>query len=184
MPPIDLQARRRVAAALALAATGVRSAAAEVAAVQHRPWPGGRATPPLELAGLDAAPWNRATARGQVVLLNFWASWCEPCVAELPSLERLVRQRAVDGLAVWAVNVRESEAAVRRFRERTGTTLPLLMDNDGSAARAWQVRIFPTTVAIDRRGHAAFSVVGELDWTGAQAAAWLAPLLAEPPRLT
>ena len=184
MPPIDPQARRRVTAALALAAARLRPAAAEVAGAQHRPWPLGRATPPLALPGLDGPPWSLAEARGQVVLLNFWASWCEPCVAELPALERLARERAADGLAVWAINHRESEAAVRRFRERTGTTLPLLMDNDGSAARAWQVRIFPTTMAVDRRGRVAFSVVGELDWTGAQALAWLAPLLAEPPRRT
>ena len=184
MSTIDSQARRRVIAALALAATGVRSAAAEVAGVQHHPWPRALATPPLALPGLDGPPWSLSNARGQVVLLNFWASWCDPCVAELPALERLAQQRAADGLTVWAINHRESEAAVRRFRERVGTTLPLLMDNDGSAARAWQVRIFPTTVAIDRRGRAAFSVVGELDWTDAQAASWLAPLLLEPPRRT
>ena len=182
MTAIDLQRRRRFAAALALAAAGLRPAAAEVAGARHSPWPHGVATPPLALPGLDGPPHDLVTARGQVVLLNFWASWCEPCVAELPALERLAQQRAADGLTVWAINHRESEAAVRRFRQRTGTTLPLLMDNDGSAARAWQVRTFPTTVALDRRGRPAFSVVGELDWTGAQAAAWLAPLLAEAPR--
>jgi thiol-disulfide isomerase/thioredoxin len=152
----------------ALAAEGAR----------RLPWPRGLATPPLALPRLDGAPWRLADARGRVVLLNFWASWCEPCVAELPSLEELGRQRAAEGLSVVAINFRESEAAVRRFRERVPGALPLLLDNDGTAARAWQASIFPTTVAIDRRGRAVFTVVGEVDWSGAQAQAWIAPLLA------
>jgi thiol-disulfide isomerase/thioredoxin len=145
---------------------------------QPRPWPRGLATPPLALPGFDAPAWSLAQARGQVVLLNFWASWCEPCRTEMPSLELLAQRHEADGLQVIAVNFRETDAAIRRFMALMPITLPILRDADGAAARAYGARVFPTTVAIDRDGRAAFSVIGECEWNGPQARAWLAPLLA------
>lgn len=143
-----------------------------------RPWPRGRPTPALELPQHDGPTWSLAQARAQVVLLNFWASWCEPCRTEMPSLELLAQRHEADGLQVVAVNFRETDAAIRRFMALMPITLPILRDADGAAARAYGARVFPTTVAIDRAGRAAFSVVGECEWNGPQARAWLAPLLA------
>ena len=133
--------------------------------------------PPLVLPALDGPAWNLATAKGQVVALNFWAGWCEPCRTEMPSLELLAERHSADGLVVMAVNYREGEATIQRFLERMPITLPIVRDADGSAALAWGVRVFPTTVLVGRDGRPAFSVIGELDWTGAQARQWLAPLL-------
>lgn len=167
--------RRSLLACLAVGAE--RAQAADLPGVQRRPWPRGTPTPALELPGWEGPPWSLASARGQVVLLNFWASWCEPCRAEMPSLELLAERHARDRVQVLAVNFRETDGAIRRFLAQTASTLPILRDPDGGAARAWQVRAFPTTVAIGRDGRAAFTVIGELDWTGAEARAWLAPLL-------
>jgi thiol-disulfide isomerase/thioredoxin len=144
-----------------------------------RPWPNRQPTPPLELPTSEGRPWSLADARGQVVVLNFWASWCEPCRAEMPSLELLATRHQARGLRVMAVNFRETDGAVQRFVQQTGLDLPILRDRDGAAAQAWGVRVFPTTIVIDRRGRAAFSVVGEADWTGAAAQARLAPVLDE-----
>lgn len=152
-------------------------AAAAVPGAQRHEWPRARPTPALALPALDGPLWRLADARGQVVLLNFWASWCEPCREELPSLELLAERHARDGVQVLAVNFREHETTIRRFLERQPMTLPVLRDADGAAARAWLVRIFPTTVAIARDGRAAFSVVGEHDWTGPEARRWLAALI-------
>lgn len=167
--------RRSLLAALALGVA--RARAADAPAVSRRPWPRGTPTPALELPAWEGPHWSLAGTRGQVVLLNFWASWCEPCRAEMPSLELLAERHAGDRLQVLAVNFRETDGAIRRFLAQTDCSLPILRDADGAAARAWGVRVFPSTVVIGRDGRAAFSVIGELDWTGAQARAWLAPLL-------
>lgn len=111
------------------------------------------------------------------MVLNFWASWCEPCRAEMPSLELLAQRHEGDRLQVLAVNHRESDAAIRRFIDETALTLPVLRDADGAAARAWGVGVFPSTIVIGRDGRARFSVLGELDWTGPEARAWIAAVL-------
>jgi thiol-disulfide isomerase/thioredoxin len=111
------------------------------------------------------------------LLLNFWASWCEPCRAEMPSLELLAAQHRADGLQVIAINYREGESAVRRFIANTALNLPVVYDADGAAAKAFGVHTFPSTVAIDRQGKALFVVSGEIDWRGPEAGRWLAALL-------
>ena len=168
---------------LALAALGLPSLALAAGPLQ-RAWPRGRATPALELASLDGTRWRLADLRGRVVALNFWASWCEPCRAEMPSLELLAQSAAPQGLEVVAVNYRESAAAIARFVERDALGLPVLRDADGSAARAFGVGVFPTTVLVDRSGRAAFSVVGEADWQAGPARRWVADLLNNPVQRT
>ncbi|MFN5047175.1 TlpA family protein disulfide reductase [Roseateles sp.] len=143
----------------------------------RRPWPAGTPTPPVALPGFEGPGFELAQARGKVVLLNFWASWCEPCRSEMPALELLAQRYEARGLQVLAVNHRETDAALRRFLQQMPVDLPILRDADGAVARAYGVRIFPTSVLIARDGRAAFSVIGELDWTGPQARQWIEPLL-------
>ncbi len=178
IPPASLR-RRQLLAATALGALAGPAAAA--GGPEPRPWPRGLVTPALALPGFEVPAWSLASARGQVVLLNFWASWCEPCRAEMPSLELLAQRHEADGLQVIAVNFRETDAAIRRFMAQMPITLSILRDADGAAARAFGARIFPTTVAIARSGRAAFSVVGECEWNSPTARAWIAPLLAARP---
>lgn len=167
-------ARRSLVAALAAAAA---APSAVLAQPQRRPWPAGQPTPPLDLPTLDGRRWRLADARGQVVVVNFWASWCQPCRAELPSLELLGQRHERDGLQVVTVNFRETDAALRRFLDQVPMELPILRDVDGAAARAWGARVFPTTAVVGRDGRVAFTVVGELDWMGADVRRWLQPLL-------
>lgn len=204
-PPAAAASRRQaLLAALALAGA---PGAVRATGPLLQPWPAGRATPALQLPQLAPAvatgstaasagaapamaapavpaasaapptPWSLAAARGRPVLLNFWASWCEPCRAEMPSLQALAAQQPADGLLVLAVNFREGEAAIRRFQAATGLVLPVLRDADGAAAKAFGVRIYPSTVAIGRDGRARFTVVGEADWQAMPVSDWLAPLL-------
>lgn len=143
------------------------------------PWPAQRPTPPLVLPRWQGGSTDLAALRGRPVLLNFWASWCPPCVVEMPSLELLATRFEAEGLEVLAINFRETDATVRRFLEQTALSLPVLRDRDGGAAKAFGVRIFPSSIAIGRDGRARFSVTGEVDWMGAEAHRWLAPVLAQ-----
>ena len=133
--------------------------------------------PALKLPAWEGPAFDLAAARGQVVVLNFWASWCEPCRAEMPALEALARRHEADGLQVMAVNFREHDATVRRFLEQSPLALPVLLDRDGAAARAFEVRIFPSTVAVDRRGGVVATAVGEYDWSTPSARRWVSALL-------
>jgi len=161
----------------AAAASGLPARAQQPPAARREAWPRSRPTPALELPQWEGGAWRLADARGQVVVLNFWATWCEPCRAELPSLELLAQRHERDRLQVMAVNFRDGEATLRRFLAQQPLTLPILRDVDGAAARAWMVRIFPTTVVIGRDGRAAFFVVGEVDWTGPESRQWIASVL-------
>jgi thiol-disulfide isomerase/thioredoxin len=166
-------ARRRWMLAAAVLAGGATAAAGP----QRRPWPAGRPTPPLALSALDGGNWDLGAQRGRVVGLNFWASWCEPCRAELPSLELMAERHQHDGLVVVALNFKESVASVRRFMESASLSLPVLRDADGSVARAFGVGLFPTTVFVGREGRVRFSVLGEADWGAPPARQWVTELL-------
>ncbi|HJV68717.1 TlpA disulfide reductase family protein [Ideonella sp.] len=174
--------RRGLLAALAAGALGATAelraqGAGDPPGAPRRPWPAGRPTPPLDLPAWEGGRIKLAALRGQVVVVNFWASWCEPCRTEMPSLELLAARHEADGLQVLAVNHRETDGAIRRYLAQWPITLTILRDVDGAAARDWQVRAFPTTVVIGRDGRVAFAVTGEVDWTGPTARAWITPLL-------
>lgn len=162
--------------ALAGAAPGLPAGSGEPGPTP-RPWPARRPTPALRLPAWDGPAWTLASARGQVLVLNFWASWCEPCRAEMPSLELLATRFQAQRLQVMAVNFRETDGAIRRYLDQTACGLPMLRDRDGAAAKAYGVRIFPTTVVFGRDGRAAFTVAGEVDWMASRAHGWLQPLL-------
>lgn len=132
-------------------------------AALRKPWPRTRSTPGLHLVAADGQPWTPAAQRGHVLLLNFWATWCEPCRSELPALEKFAQQQRDAGLRVIAVNYRESDAAVRRFLAAHPLALDVVRDADGAAARAFGINIFPSTVVIDRRGRTKLVAVGELE---------------------
>ena len=117
-----------------------------------------------------------ASLRGQAVVINFWASWCEPCWEEMPSLAQLARAHS-GKLRVLAVNYKESPATVAQFTATTGLDLPTLRDPDGALARAWGIRVFPSTVLIGADGQVRSVVRGALDWNGAAAQPLFTPLL-------
>lgn len=133
--------------------------------------------PALQATDLTGKVWRLADLRGQAVLVNFWASWCEPCRAEMPSLQVLAERLGPHKLVVLAVNFKEPVGTVAQFVQRTGVTLPVLPDPQGGIARQWGVRIFPSTVLIAADGRVHAVVRGEVDWGGADAAALWEPLL-------
>jgi thiol-disulfide isomerase/thioredoxin len=127
------------------------------------PWKGG-ATPPLVLKDAAGMAHDLAQYRGKVVLVNFWATWCEPCRAEMPSMQRLRERLAGRPFAVLAVNYMESDEKVSAFlaSERIELTAP--MDKDGASAKRWKVKILPASFVVDARGRIRYSLTGEANW--------------------
>jgi thiol-disulfide isomerase/thioredoxin len=101
-------------------------------------------------------------ARGHPVILNFWASWCPPCRAEMPALARVHADLASEGLEILAVNVtrQDSEAAARGFIADLGLDLPVAFDRDGQVERSYLVRALPTTFFIDAEGVIRTVIIG------------------------
>ncbi|MBJ6765399.1 TlpA family protein disulfide reductase [Myxococcaceae bacterium JPH2] len=98
-------------------------------------------------------PYDFASERGNVVLLDVWATWCEPCRDALPTYEALAREYGPKGLKVYALNVDEDPRAIAPFLQETKVTLPILQDANAQVAeRTLKVRVMPTSFLIDRRG--------------------------------
>jgi len=128
-----------------------------------KPWKGG-ATPALALRDAGGNSVSLADYRGKVLLVNFWATWCEPCRDEMPSLERLQAQLAGKPFAIVAVNIGESESKVADFLERVKVGLKVLFDKDTSAAKLWKVRMLPATFVVGPRGDIRYWQAGEAQW--------------------
>ena len=147
-------------------------------AAETLPWPSRKPAPSLDATDLSGRPWSLPALRGRAVLINFWASWCEPCRAEMPTLQQLAEFYGEDRLVVLAVNFKEAPAIATRFAARTGLKLPILPDPSGEIAKRWDVKVFPTTVLIGADGRPRWRVRGELDWTGLDAGRMVEALFA------
>jgi peroxiredoxin len=138
----------------------------------------GTAAPGFRLPSLAGGEVDLAALRGRVVLLNFWATWCPPCVAEMPSLERLHRALGPEGLAVVTVSADEDVAELRDFVERHGLTVPVLLDPDGrEAGRAYRTMAYPETFVLDGSGILLQHYVGPARWDAPEALAHFRSLL-------
>ena len=134
------------------------------AAAELRPWDGG-ATPPLALEDLAGKTHSLADYRGSVVLVNFWATWCEPCRAEMPSMDRLRRSLEGRRFEVLAVNLAEPLSRIQKYLDTMPLGFPVLRDRDSGAAKTWKARLLPASYLIGRDGRIRFVAYGEVDWT-------------------
>jgi cytochrome c biogenesis protein CcmG, thiol:disulfide interchange protein DsbE len=129
--------------------------------------PSSGAAPALKLADLEGRRHDLAAYRGKVVLINFWATWCEPCRDEMPSIERLRASLEGRPFAVLAVNLAEPEPRIRKFLDAVPLRFTVLLDRDGQAARAWQAKLLPATYIVGPDGAIRYRHLGELDWSRA-----------------
>jgi cytochrome c biogenesis protein CcmG/thiol:disulfide interchange protein DsbE len=134
--------------AFALAAFALCGCLPAGSAGQGAPTPGG--APSFTLKGLDGRTHSLSDYRGKVVVLNFWATWCIPCRAEMPDLEHEARVHKSDRVAVLGVDWKESTGPVEEFIRGLGVTYPILLDSDGRIYDAYRVSALPTTFVIDR----------------------------------
>lgn len=144
----------------------------------------GAEAPPFRLTSLAGDEVDLASYRGKVVVLNFWATWCPPCVTEMPSLERLHRSLGPEGLAVVTVSTDEDEEILKEFVARYGLSLPVLLDPGGrTAAAAYRTAGFPETFVLDRQGVLLRHYVGPAEWDTPEALAHFRSLLKPDPAL-
>ena len=108
-----------------------------------------------------------ADYKGQVVLLNVWATWCEPCKIEMPSMEQLEKEMGPQGLKIVAVSIDEGTPdVVRQFARDYGLTFRILQDRSGHIQRIYQTTGVPESFVINRQGKIVKKVVGPTDWDG------------------
>ena len=122
----------------------------------------GQAAPNFALADLDGNPVRLSDLRGRPVIVNFWASWCGPCVEEFPMLRQAVHQHAADNVAVVGIVFRDNSEAARRFMQRMGAGWPAAMDPGEQVAQAFGIFGPPETFFIDADGVVRGRQIGQL----------------------
>jgi thiol-disulfide isomerase/thioredoxin len=140
------------------------------------------AMPAPELKANDLAGASRTLAdyRGKVVLLNFWASWCPPCLREMPSLERLRVRMAGRPFEIVALDSAETADEVKAYLSRMALGFPVLLDPDGANTRRWKVFALPTSFLLDAEGRVRHVLTGPTEWDEGEALTVIESLLAAP----
>jgi thiol-disulfide isomerase/thioredoxin len=126
-------------------------------------WKSG-STPQLTLKALNGKPLKLADYRGKVVMVQFWATYCPPCLKEMPSMMRLQAKLAGKPFTILAVNMGETEKEVKDFLAKMNVDFTILMDSDGKAIAAWKVFVAPSTFLVDPKGKVRYALQGGAEW--------------------
>ncbi|WP_456444758.1 TlpA family protein disulfide reductase [Thiolapillus sp.] len=122
------------------------------------------AAPNFNLKDVDGNSYRFSDLKGRVVIVNFWATWCPPCRAEMPSMQRAWEQLREEGVMMLAVDVGEDEDAIFEFTASYPVEFPILLDTDSSVSESWKVRGLPTTFVVDQWGRKVYRAVGGREW--------------------
>ena len=136
------------------------------ASAQNGRWyPEDEPAPALKLKTVTDEEIDLSAMKGRMVIVNFWATWCGPCIAEMPSLQALTTKMGTKNVALIGVNFHESPQKIRDFQAKYNVKFPLLRDAWQEASAAWKVAVLPTTFIVDSNGTLRYRVVGEVDWS-------------------
>ena len=138
----------------------------------------GSVAPDFQLVDTNGTMRSLSAERGKVVLVNFWATWCPPCKAEMPSMEELYQNYSRGNFEIFAINVDDDGPAVMpAFLAKTPHTFPILFDTDFQARTLYGVDMFPETFIVDRNGIISRKIVGAIDWTSPPMLSYLNALM-------
>ncbi|WP_319558390.1 TlpA disulfide reductase family protein [Thiomicrorhabdus sp.] len=118
----------------------------------------------LSLFDLEGSQHDLKALQGKVVLVNFWASWCPPCVHEMPSMADLKRRYRDANFEILAVNLGEEVEAIDQFKAQHPVNFPILLDQDGVAVKEWKIFAYPSSYVVDKNGRIRYALFGATDW--------------------
>ncbi|MBI3019189.1 MAG: TlpA family protein disulfide reductase [Deltaproteobacteria bacterium] len=124
----------------------------------------GTLAPDLEITDIEGKTHKLSEYRGKVVLLNFWATWCPPCLAEMPSLEAAYTKLRDQGFEVLAINLDEQPKTVHKLIQEHKLSFKIFLDPQGKAAHAYLVYGLPYTIVLDREGKIQYKGFGGHEW--------------------
>lgn len=139
--------------------------------------------PAFVLPGLSGQEFALDDQKGQVVLVNFWATGCPPCVKEMPSMQRLEESLSGRPFKLIAVNIGEDPDEIKEFLQRINVELTVVVDGDGTVTRSWGLFAYPTTFLLDSQGHISQVVYGEVEWDSAEVVALIESLMPESAKI-
>jgi thiol-disulfide isomerase/thioredoxin len=134
-----------------------------VQAMELQPWKGG-ATPPLALKDLNGKIHKLEDYRGKTVMVQFWATWCPPCLKEIPAMQRLEKKMAGKPFVILAVNMGETQKDVSEFVNKMKIGFTVLMDEEGKGVGDWKVFVAPSSFLIDPQGKVRYTLQGGAEW--------------------
>ncbi len=120
--------------------------------------------PDFLLTDLDGNQHRLSDYRGQVLIINFWATWCPPCRDEMPSMQRAWEQLEKEDILMLGINVGEDEDIIFQFTANYPVEFPLLMDRDSKTIDQWPVNGLPTTFVVDPKGEIVYRAIGGREW--------------------
>ena len=137
----------------------------------------GLKAPNILLSDLKGEKRGLEQFQGKVLLINFWATWCPPCLIEMPSLAAVYNKFSKQGFEILAINLDENPKSARQFVEKNRLPFTVLLDPDGSAAQQYLVYGLPYTVILDREGKIRFKIFGSHEWDRGEAVEKIKALL-------
>lgn len=141
----------------------------------------GPSAPNFTLQGLDGRMVSLSDYRGKVVLLNIWATWCPPCVAEIPSLDKLYKMFRDEDFELLAVSVDEGgKRDVENFMKNKNMSFPVLLDPSGGIQRLYRTSAVPESFIIRKDGTVDNKIVGAIDWASPKVFEYIEKLIEEP----
>ena len=136
--------------------------------------------PELILKNLNNKLIDLKKLNGKVVLVNFWASWCPPCVHEMPSMERLSKRFSTNDFIILGVNMAEDRKTVEQFlNSKVKVSFPIIFDKNGAALKRWGVFAFPTSYVIGKEGKIRYALFGSVDWENQEILTKITQLMSE-----
>ena len=119
---------------------------------------------PFNLADLAGTEHRLSDYQGQVLIVNFWASWCVPCREEIPAMNRANALLKENNVQMLAINYGEDSSTVLDFLQQTPIEFTVLLDTDNRISKAWDIKVMPTTLILNSRGKIIERVLGPRDW--------------------
>jgi peroxiredoxin len=134
------------------------------AAGQLKPYKGNLTSPQFNLSDMQGQQHTLDQYRGDIVLVQFWATYCTPCRKEMPTMNRLIEKMQGKPFKIITINMAEPRSAVQAFLDEVPVEFPVLLDNDGTTLGQWKVFAAPANFIVDKKGKIIFTLYGAIEW--------------------